>query len=132
MSVPVGPRPGRLPYMQISESLRRGREGGTNGLEYASSIQRLRKNEDKLVESELALPKPLGTLSRRVGSGQFPFKEIFLCLCLVAYNRNSVTDNLRGLYGTRLENLLALKSRDIPRAHGRGRELLLQILNCCD
>ena len=46
--------------------------------------------------------------------------------------RNSVTDNLRGLYGTRLENLLALKSRDIPRAHGRGRELLLQILNCCD
>ena len=120
--------------MQISESLRRGREGGTNGLEYASSIQRLRKNEDKLVESDLALPKPLWRLSSRVssGSGQFPFKEIFLCLCLVAYNRNSVTDNLRGLYGTRLENLLALKSRDIPRAHGRGRELLLQILNCCD
>ena len=59
-------------------------------------------------------------------------KYSYACMYLVAYNRNSVTDNLRGLYGTRLENLLALKSRDIPRAHGRGRELLLQILNCCD
>ena len=40
----VGLRPGRLPYMQISESLRRWkgrREGWTSGLEYASSAQGL-------------------------------------------------------------------------------------------
>ena len=64
------------------------------------------KNEDKLVESKLAFPKPLGTLWRRVSSGQFPFKEIFLCLCLVAYNRNSplmIISEVCSLYGTRLE-----------------------------
>ena len=38
----MGLRPGRLPYMQISESLRRWkgrREGWTSGLEYASISQ---------------------------------------------------------------------------------------------